>query len=597
MSLCACRPVCARCWLATLVALGALMAAIPGAAQAADRSSAGSATARTANWTRSLDVDLSRAELGLSARAPASRLARAALRRNTRRLGLPRSGDLRLASRIRPPQSAGGRALRVLRFQQTASGLRVLWSQIDVTITDREVSSISATVVPAKGGALSRRGKISRARSLRIARRAAPNAVAVLRPLLAAYAGSPASGRSHRWRRARRVWVVEVEPPAGADEDAATGLCIVVDARTGKVVARWPGIADRPDRGPEARGADARPAGLAAASAAADDPRERSGKPLAVFDATGQKAPPPLREDLYAEFRTTGSTRLGSSWPSYLEARDASAEPSSDMDALTANAANVARTICTVRGWCGRQGGFQPGSQGLLPWVVMGNTTGRSHTNASSLNVWILHDSIALGTGDPPNPNLASNDYIAHEFGHVMDWVYAGDRLSSEELSLESKSVEEALADMFAYDYDRGDATIGEETAGVNRDWEVPGRQDRDGQPYPAHMRDYDPTPPLADDNNPSEHFNSTILSHAYYLFVQQVSHPKAGRVLHNVPATLGPAPTFQQVADAFWFKAQEIYGGAAAGAAASAFGAVGLRPSIFDPCFGIPKPSPKCPG
>ena len=51
-----------------------------------------------------------------------------------------------------------------------------------------------------------------------------------------------------------------------------------------------------------------------------------------------------------------------------------------------------------------------------------------------------------------------------------------------------------------------------------------------------------------------------------------------------------------QQVTDAFWLRAQEIYGSAVAGSAASAFGAVGLRPSIFDPCLGLPRPSPKCP-
>jgi Zn-dependent metalloprotease len=219
----------------------------------------------------------------------------------------------------------------------------------------------------------------------------------------------------------------------------------------------------------------------------------------------------------------------------------------------------------------------------------------RSAASSSSLSV--SSRPIALGTGNPRDPNLAFNDVVAHEFGHVMDFVYAGDRLSSAELSLEGNSVEEALADMFAYDYDRLDATIGEETAvGKSRDWEEPGRISRGGQPYPGHMDEYHPSPPVAADGKPSEHFSSTILSHAYYLFVQRVGHAKAGRVLHNVPAALGPRPNFQQVTDAFWLRAQEIYGSAVAGSAASAFGAVGLRPSIFDPCFGLPRPSPKCP-
>ena len=157
-----------------------------------------------------------RAELGLPPGAAAPRLARAALERNARRLGLSRSSALRLASRFSPPRSNGGRVLRMLRFQQTASGLRVVWSQIDVTIAAGEVSSISATVVPVTGYALPGERKVSRSWALRTARRAVPRAEAVLRPLPAAYAGSPGG----RWRRARSVWVVEFELPAAPGEDA-----------------------------------------------------------------------------------------------------------------------------------------------------------------------------------------------------------------------------------------------------------------------------------------------------------------------------------------------------------------------------------------
>jgi Zn-dependent metalloprotease len=565
-------------------ALSAILIAVaPAAAQAA-------ATGK--DWTRLLDVGLSRNELGLPQRASAARLARAVLDRNAERLGLPRSSKLRLASDYRLPRSAGGRAIRQLRFQQTASGLRVVWSQIDVAIAAGDVSSLSATVVPVKRRATGK-AEVSRAQALRIARRAVPKAEVGLRPLPAAYAGTPSNKRAAKWRRPKRVWVVELQPPARPDDDAPSALCVVVDAQSGRVIARWPGMADRPDSGPNARGA-----GIPGASVAAvGDPRDRKSRALVVFDATGQEAPPPIAENFYAAFDTTGSTRVSSSWPSYLDARDSFGPRSADMDAISANAANVARTTCVVRGYCGRQGGFQPGATGLQSWVVMGNTTGPSHTSRSSLYVWIFHDSIALGTGSPRDPNLAFNDVVAHEFGHVMDFVYAGDRLSSSELSLEGNSVEEALADMFAFDYDRLDATIGEETTvGKSRDWEEPGRISRGGQPYPAHMDDYDPTPPIAADGKPSEHFNSTILSHAYYLFVQRVGHAKAGRVLHNVPAGLGPRPDFQQVADAFWLGAQEIYENAVAGSAASSFGAVGLRPSIFDPCLGLPRPSPKCP-
>ena len=198
----------------------------------------------------------------------------------------------------------------------------------------------------------------------------------------------------------------------------------------------------------------------------------------------------------------------------------------------------------------------------VFPWIVIGNTTGPSRASSSSLNVWINHDHIAPGTGARAGrPDLAFNDVIAHEFGHIIDWIYAGDRVSSDK-PLETDSVEEALADMFAYDFDREDATIAEESGGVIRDWDVPGSKFRGDppQPYPAHMRDYDPTPPLDNAGEPIEHFNSTILSHAYYEYVKRIGHPKAGRVLHNVPATLSPRPTFNEVARGFVARAGEIY-------------------------------------
>jgi hypothetical protein len=47
-------------------------------------------------------------------------------------------------------------------------------------------------------------------------------------------------------------------------------------------------------------------------------------------------------------------------------------------------------------------------------------------------------------------------------------------------------------------------------------------------------------------------HFNSTILSHAYFSFVQKVGAPAAGFLLYRVPALLGPTPTFLSVARAF---------------------------------------------
>jgi hypothetical protein len=90
-----------------------------------------------------------------------------------------------------------------------------------------------------------------------------------------------------------------------------------------------------------------------------------------------------------------------------------------------------------------------------------------------------------------------------------------------------------------------------------------------------AHMEDYDTTPSRT---TRPRHFNSTILSHAYYLFVQRVGHHRAGRVLHNVPSLLSSRPTFQEVWEAFHSRAFTIHDSATAGHVTSTFGEVGLN-------------------
>ncbi len=548
------------------------VAAVVGLLAAPSSEAAGSDEARGGEpvnrWTRTLAVDVSAHELGLPAGAPPQRLARSALRSAAGRLGLSGSiSSLRLDRRQRTPAADGGRPLEQLRFQQTAGALRVVWSQIDVTVVARRVSSISATVVPVRSGKPAGERRVSRKQALGIALRAVPGAEEALRPLPAAYAGSPTTERRVDGERPRRVWVVEVQPPA-AGEEAPAGLCIAVDAGSGKVIGRWPGMADRPDRGPNARGTDIGPP----PSVAARDARDNAAYMLMTRDGTGQVDPEPGPLAPYAVFVTPDDPRT-SVWPSYLASRVAGVQPTAAMDAVSANAANVARTICVVRGWCGREGGFQPDATVVLPWLVIGNTTGTSHAERDSLDVALDEDSVMLGNGDP---NVPANDIVAHEFGHVMDWVYAGDRFVGG-FNTQGFEVEEALADMFAYEYDRADALIGEDAGSPAINMADPGAIEFAFQPYPAHYDDYDSTPPLGD-----HHFNGTILSHAYYLFVQAVGHDKAGRVLHNVPSFLSPQPTFEQVARGFYMRAQEIYGGDVADAARSAFEQVGVKPLII---------------
>jgi Zn-dependent metalloprotease len=475
-------------------------------------------------WTRSAEVNISRSDLGLPARVAPPRLARAALGRVAGRLGLRESlAGLRLAGEQRVPAANGARELRLLRFRQTVGGLRLVWSQIDVTIGAGRVRSIGATVVPARPGPPVGRQRVSRSEALAIARRAVAGADQALRPLPAAYAGNPTT-RAVRPRVPRRVWVVEVSPAArGEDESAA--WCIIVDAETGKVIARWEGMAARPGTGAAARGRGA------AVATSAGRPTARASAiqdlMVEVYDATQPGVPN------YADFELTGPRNAFSSWPTLDQARFLRPR-TAVMDRVAANARNAAGTVCVVRFYCGKSG-LPVGPVANPAWQVRGNDPASiSSANRSTLGVTLSHRHV-MGLGD-------FNDVLAHEFGHVRDWVAAGDRFAGGS-SFGALEVEEAIADMFAYDYDRKDAAIGENGAfGAFRDWANPGRLPAAGQPHPSHLDFYDPSPPRGD-----PHFNSTILSHGYFRFVQKVGHDRAGQVLKSVPPGLSPRPTMSE--------------------------------------------------
>ncbi len=535
---------------------------------------AASAEAAGERWTRTVAVDLSARELGLPAGASAHRLARSALAADARRLGLRGSvSSLRLETRLRTPAADGARAFDQLRFQQTAAGLRLVWSQIDVTVVGDRVRSISATVVPVKSGPPAGERRVSRERAKGIALRAVPGAEGALDPLAAAYAGNPTAERGAKARTARRAWVVEVEPASEVGEESATPLCIVVDAETGDVIGRWPGIADRPESGSEARGA----IGPGAQALGRD---ARDGPAFVLDIADGAVSTDPNDVTAYGLFVTEDDPRVSSNWPSYQEARNDRVPLVPDLEAVSANAANVARTICVVRGYCGERGGFGPAATNVFPWLVFGRAPGSiSSVSPTNFSIELSLDDTMFGNGDPNQP---ANDVVAHEFGHVMDWVYAGDRCLGAACSDEGEEVEEALADMFAYEYDRFDTTFGEESRqGLQsghpyRNWANPPAEallaPGGPRPYPAHMNDYY-------EDSPADHLNSTILSHAYVLFVQRVGHAKAGRVLHNVPSLLSPRPTFREVSSGFFNRASQIYGSSVAASARTAFTQVGLPP------------------
>jgi len=550
--------------LTALLAVGVPAALImPASSLAADAASG-------SPWTKRIEVD--RSARALPARdTTAEGLARAVLVSNAKRLGLGRKlKGLELVRRVHTPPRYGARSLTQLRFRQTAGSLRVVWSQIDVDISAGRVGTISATVVPVKSGPATGERRVSRQRALTIARRVVAGPERALSPLEAAYAGAPTTRSDAARRDARRAWIVEVHPKR-RDAQRDHSVCIVVDAETGEVIGRWAGIADRPDRGPDARGAQTR----APSARAATDVPDPTPKLLTVTDGSFD---PGLT---YARFRTNGDPHPGANWPSFQQARLPGVTPTDAMDTLSANAANVARTICTVRDYCGALGHKIYVEDHTLPpgwrrttyrgWGIRRNPSGDSYARLDSLAIFIASKHIAYSATNPANP---FNDMIAHEMGHVRDYVTADDR--ADHLGLDSRTVVEALADMFAYDYDRGDGTLGEATtAGPIRGWANPGSFTVQGQPYPDHMDDYDGTPPGADDQK--EYFNSTILSHAYHRFVQRVGHDKAGHVLQRVPPRLSPRPTFTQLRDAFVDAATALYGESFADNAEAAFRDVGL--------------------
>jgi hypothetical protein len=105
-------------------------------------------------------------------------------------------------------------------------------------------------------------------------------------------------------------------------------------------------------------------------------------------------------------------------------------------------------------------------------------------------------DTHQLFIGDQQDHVLAA-DIVAHEFGHVVDWVYAGDRVVSPTVPGQPNQgfeVEEGLADMFAQNFDPYAPTLGEDLpGGFVTDWAVP--KGRFELPLPGSMRQYGCTP------------------------------------------------------------------------------------------------------
>lgn len=508
----------------------------PGVAAVLRRSPdvAPSAKSPTADpWRRVVTKRYTHETLGLGRDASARVLARAAIERSARSLGVRRRAGIRFASEFAAPATrAGARRLRTLRFRQTMRGLRVLWSEIDVAVVDGAVTSISATTVPFTQTTLLGRRRVTRARARVIAKRAQPGAEHALPAQPVAYAGTPAKP----WAP-RRAWVVQLEP-AKQDRgaDSLESICVVIDAEGGKVLMRYRGFV-----GQGARVVSGAPRAQSAATSTFADIRDAHG-------GTGAG-------ELIARWK--GDPRPGGATGIEPVAADWASRPGASQAVF---GINPFLSACRRRQFCVGHTiihGLKVGAQ-----MLIANSVGPIGSHYSTTHGYIVLE-----------PHHADNDdVIAHELGHRRDFSWADDRVNGPQ---QVDEVEEALADMFAYDFDFDPSMFEDFTenfpgdalkTGNRRDLSDPSQWSRDGAPYPETMSQYRCAP------DTDEHINATILGHGYFLFADQVGHDIAGDVLTYIPYALPPAPSFNDVA--YWFskRSEELYGQTVAAAANHAF-------------------------
>lgn len=539
-------------------ATAALLSLAPATALAQDDVDGGANDA----WSKNMRVDLDAAGLGLRPGASSSALAKAAIARSRGALGLGRATGLRLAVSDSSSGSQGGGApVKTLRFQQTVGGRRVLWSELDVVVSGGRVASISATTVRLKSRKLSGRRRIRGSRAVRIARRAVRGRDRARSPELVAYAGDPA-----RPKRARLAYVVQVAlaRPRGEHE---RNFCIVVDAKSGKVIARWTGTA-------------ARQRSRRAGASTASGPRAFAAARVPLYELFNFKKPKKSSKNgkLHLDVRTVGSPfRWGELDGSDLRTKTYGTSNTS-LSLLNYWTIQVTRYFCLSRGHCGRIGSTTVHS----PHFFVGRYSEKGDDDSKSF-YQPSDEHITMGDNDSDDPDL-----LAHEMGHSIDFATRNDLLRD----FEGREVEEALGDMFQYDFDRdGFFTDGKNPSSVSQ---VNGD---DG----AVVRDYANPANAGRAANYSQyscstgdiHDNGTILSHAYYRLTTRIGHLAAGRLLQDLPRQLPAKREFGDVRQAFEDLAEDLYPGPYAGSVEQAvdrsFDEVGVVDSS--------RRTKKCPG
>ena len=500
--------------------LAAAAVLAPAAAQAAE-------PPRTDPWQHSVERQFDAHDLGLAGDARPARLARAVIARSQAELGLRGSnGRLRLARSLRSD------GVQRLTFRQTLGGLRVLWSELDVAVARGGVRSISGTTVRVRGSALPDRRRVSARRARAVATRAVTGDAAA--PQLVAYAGEPGAPRDPR-----RAYVVQVTRSG----DKSVG--VVVDAATGKVLARRAGTVALPEH------------------AARSAPSARASAATTLYQIANFAKQP--AENNYPYGKTDRTVNTPGNPYSFGEDVDAFTTQyngySSTLDALSNSVFSLGYYHCVVRDYCGRDGGNPgPGGNDYNRFFVVGNWKDDGDPNASQYQSSDEH--IMIGQSD-----TADRDVLAHEFGHLIDHHYRDDFSST----FEGETVQEALADMFFIDGMRSSVY---NDSGSSWDFAGHTQGTLEG---PHTMTQYSCT-------TTDEHTNASILTHAYWELAEQlgggsfVDHERAGRILTYIPWALPAKRTFGSVRTAFKNSARALYGTQAEQAVNVAFDHVGVN-------------------
>ena len=523
--------------------LSRLLAASAVVAGAATAVVAGPATATPGggNWERIVRPSLSRGDLGLPKGASVQRLAAGAIVRSAPKL--VKGGELGGLRFLGEPLAARS-GQHALRFTQRLNGLRVLWSEYDVAVARGEVTSIVGTVIPLRDTRLTGKVNLTAARAKAIGLRAAPgDGDSARTPELVAYAGSP-----DRPKAPRRAFVVDVAPARFTD-DVPSDLCVVVDAQSGRILATWRGSAARkpqPTGKASAAGAQARAAGKTVLNQ--------------IIDAGDRDV---IVSPNYRDLTTMGNPYLfGSDFGLGVDTYGTGMSPG---DAATAQSwtTDVSAFMCKNRGFCGRDSG-QPGPVG-------GGTYNR---NFFTVN-WAGRPGQA-GQYDPATERIyidseASNypGAIAHEFGHQIDARFKNDDVAT----FESREVAEALADMFALDYE-----MTEKRTGVGDPTFLQQVTDPDVYDHPYLYSQYDCS-------TTDPHDNGWVMDRVYMKIVRAFGTRKAGMILQGVPWMLPPGRTFATVKRAFMNVAVWNYGAASAevGKIDSLFNSAGINTVTSD--------------